>query len=978
VCITWLVLMGGAAADATTLSHGDHPNPLPHVITDPPRAIENPHPIGSDPLTADEQALARAIAANSAYIRQTQNAREQFIHVERFDGDKSESPIARRASIIFYNYTTDQVIRQTVNLHTHQVEGTQVHEGANHQPPIASAEAEAALQIVLAHPQLRPQLEMAFLQASGQFLLRANQLQVEGILLVPSGRLAQAANACHLHRCLQLFLRIKDAADGLRACADLSGGAGRTLLSSLLPAHRATPPDRSDPCCCIGPATPLGSIDASNVVIDLSSNQALWVDRPFQALVFEQGASNVTLGKSLQAATQITCPSGQPLLITMTIGTRWGLCWEHDSVRGLMLSQISFAPSNGAMTLILGSAALGQVIVTDDAARTQRHLLAEGGLPLRTLAANDCPQGTLLRDATGAALICQSLLPRGYAWRGADQVQGQSVVLSAISQVGDETWTHRWVFDDDGAIRPMLGVNKNANRAINAYWRLNFDIGGSADDVAEQFDYVTAGMTRTQTLTTFTREISSTYSPEAQRFWRVKDAKLKNGNGQAISYQIAPQLSALVREDEPVTQSDLYVTHNKPCEQFVTHNPTTNGCGARVTDFVNDETLDEPASDVVLWVGTSWHQMWGAVDDAFTRTRWHGLTLLPRDFLDASPVPISLPPATPMQTPPIAHLPSPLNCSSAYQITQALSSARWQMCWEPRAGYGYRLNQITFTPAGGAPHLMLNTLHVALMFVPYDDGGPRYRDTSLGKHLTPLAAAECPGGVLLPGEVLCLVQHANRFVVYGYFSVANYYYVVQFAFGDDGSIEPSVGASGSLQRYTRDATTGWPVRGLIASNHNHWVVWRMDFDLDGAAGDAVTQFDFGQRATALLTETQTQNELTTGRFWRISDGAGPLALAYDIEPNVSDMYRADEAFTQNDFYVTENRTDEAQVSDAFGLASFVNGESLRDPVAWYGVNFHHVPRAEDDVRMPIHWQGFTMRLLNRGVTSRLYLPLLFR
>jgi subtilisin-like proprotein convertase family protein len=28
---------------------------------------------------------------------------------------------------------------------------------------------------------------------------------------------------------------------------------------------------------------------------------------------------------------------------------------------------------------------------------------------------------------------------------------------------------------------------------------------------------------------------------------------------------------------------------------------------------------------------------------------------------------------------------------------------------------------------------------------------------------------------------------------------------------------------------------------------------------------------------------------------------------------------------------------------------------------WYGVNFHHVPRDEDDVRMPAHFQGFIIR-----------------
>ena len=253
-----------------------------------------------------------------------------------------------------------------------------------------------------------------------------------------------------------------------------------------------------------------------------------------------------------------------------------------------------------------------------------------------------------------------------------------------------------------------------------------------------------------------------------------------------------------------------------------------------------------PASDAVVWFGTTWHRAWAKEDELLVRNHWQGLTLLPRDFMGTSPlrpVVLSAPlPQTALATPGA----STLNCSSPYQITQSFANAtKWQMCWEPRAGYGYRLNQIVFTPARGVPRLILNTLHVALMFVPYDDGGPRYRDTSLGQHLTMLTAAECPNGVVLPGETLCLMRRAGNsfesegFEVFGYFNVANYYYVIRFVFNDDGSIAPSVGASGSLQRYTRDATTGWPVRGLSASNHNHWVIWRMDFDLDGAANDMV-------------------------------------------------------------------------------------------------------------------------------------------
>ena len=151
------------------------------------------------------------------------------------------------------------------------------------------------------------------------------------------------------------------------------------------------------------------------------------------------------------------------------------------------------------------------------------------------------------------------------------------------------------------------------------------------------------------------------------------------------------------------------------------------------------------------------------------------------------------------------------------------------------------------------------------------------------------------------------------------------------------------------------------------------MTWCKQFDVVTGAGDTRSL-----SVTPLMTETRTQNDLNRARFWRVYGDASPTALTYEIEPNVTDIYRAGESFTQNDFYLTQNHPDEALVSDAFGLDGFVNGESLQDGVAWYGVNFHHVPRAEDDLRMPIHWQGFVMRLQDRGLASRLFMPLILR
>ena len=283
-------------------------------------------------------------------------------------------------------------------------------------------------------------------------------------------------------------------------------------------------------------------------------------------------------------------------------------------------------------------------------------------------------------------------------------------------------------------------------------------------------------------------------------------------------------------------------------------------------------------------------------------------------------------------------------------------------------------------------------MHAAQLFVPYDDNGARYRDISYGVNLAPLAAAECPGGSLLTNSTVCLIrkpagyrykninaggsQQSDSFELFGYYGVGNYYYTFKYTFFDDGSIEPSVLASGSLQRYGGTQLTGWPVGNQLSINHSHLVIWRLDFDLDGPANNLVEQVEFSgsgtdnrnMTVTPLPTETKKTNDLSRLRFWRVrnttqnnNDGRN---ISYEIEPSVSDQLRAPEDFTQNDFYLTQNRAGEELVDS--GLVSFVNGETVTDAVLWYGVNFHHVPRGEDDVKMPAHSQGF--RIHPRDVT----------
>jgi hypothetical protein len=83
------------------------------------------------------------------------------------------------------------------------------------------------------------------------------------------------------------------------------------------------------------------------------------------------------------------------------------------------------------------------------------------------------------------------------------------------------------------------------------------------------------------------------------------------------------------------------------------------------------------------------------------------------------------------------------------------------MCWEPRAGYSYRLSQVIDIAADGLRRKVLETVHAAQWFVPYDDNQIRFPYLTFGVNLVVLAAADCPNSRLLTSSTLCLVQRSN-------------------------------------------------------------------------------------------------------------------------------------------------------------------------------------------------------------------------
>ena len=353
------------------------------------------------------------------------------------------------------------------------------------------------------------------------------------------------------------------------------------------------------------------------------------------------------------------------------------------------------------------------------------------------------------------------------------------------------------------------------------------------------------------------------------------------------------------------------------------------------------------------------------------------------------------------------------NCSGEALIDVTLpQGGRWQMCWEQRTREGIVLRDVSYTPPQGSAIRLFHQAGVAQIHVPYDDNGARFHDVSdygLGSsNLNDLSAADCPGGdrrldgskravcvTMVAGEATLDTRAQQRtshaLEIFSVSHVGAYNYIPRWRFGDDGSVEVAMGATGSLQRTSTNSSRlphGWPLNasGTIGISHMHNYFWRLDFDLGSSSSDDVVEeinFAPGSNGTRILTTSTFTTEAarsvnaSSQRFWRVLEGASSNGnghpRSWEIRPtDVGHRDEAPEAFTHNDLYITRYQQCEVYASHnptgsgcADEVSDFVNGEVIDDLVVWLGLSFHHIPRAEDRPRMSTHWNRF--RLLPRDV-----------
>ena len=374
----------------------------------------------------------------------------------------------------------------------------------------------------------------------------------------------------------------------------------------------------------------------------------------------------------------------------------------------------------------------------------------------------------------------------------------------------------------------------------------------------------------------------------------------------------------------------------------------------------------------------------------------------------------------------------------------------WQN-WQLRIGFNHReslvLHQVAFSD-GERLRSVAHRLSFAEMVVPYRDASPdHYRRTAfdigewgLGFMTTSLSlGCDCLGEITYLDAVvhdshgspvtipnaICIheedsgvlwkhvderagaeVRRARRLVISFHATVANYEYLVYWRFYQDGGIECEVRATGIMVTSHIAAPGSRPANGTVVDHgiyapfHQHFIVARLDLDVDGPSNtvyvsDSRPAWPGGEdpyalgltiESTPLRTEAEGRQDYdwASQRSWKVvndsvANGLG-TPVGYKLVPSAAFpplLSPASPAFERaqaigHTLWVTPYRQDErwpcgdfpVQAERDTGLPAWTAADrpiSDTDVVLWYVFGIHHITRPEDWPVMPADVVSFWLK-----------------
>jgi hypothetical protein len=331
----------------------------------------------------------------------------------------------------------------------------------------------------------------------------------------------------------------------------------------------------------------------------------------------------------------------------------------------------------------------------------------------------------------------------------------------------------------------------------------------------------------------------------------------------------------------------------------------------------------------------------------------------------------------------------------------------WKVRWKEQNGPGLIIEDAFFKKSPQEDWIqVLGEVRLSESFVPYHAGSPRFWDVSYNFGLYPVGPQDAgPKGKLLasqPGKAPTVVlevrdeglswkdfgkvRRGQSLVLWGALHAANYCYVVEYTFRDDGLLRFRLGSTGH----------NYPGSEWDAHMHNAW--WRVDVNLGGPDHNSVELVEHlepnpnGNKGQALTVRTPFNNgregfaDFNAEKFTMVrvlntqKKNAQNKPWAYDLIPyrmgNSRHFANDKEKCSLHDFWVTKNHPGETKYYD---LPKYIQDpahpgqpESIvdTDVVLWYSAAGHHEPRSEDGEApnggffqgvTPIMWTMFELR-----------------
>ena len=317
--------------------------------------------------------------------------------------------------------------------------------------------------------------------------------------------------------------------------------------------------------------------------------------------------------------------------------------------------------------------------------------------------------------------------------------------------------------------------------------------------------------------------------------------------------------------------------------------------------------------------------------------------------------------------------------SRCQKITFPNAPTSWNVCWHRATGFGIVIGPATFKRGPFGPFGVIGDARVDQIFVPYATGQPRYYDVNYDFPLAYIPQSICPGTLLERGT-LCLEirdrdvdwlfsQDGSRFVsgrrgqeavLWSVLAAANYQYIQEWGFRDDGVF------------WGRAAATGRNLPGLETESHTHDFIWRIAPQV-GPGGDSVNHVTLNEPVNQpTAQDTLTAVPQPAGLLWSpqtfdqleiyppgVVNGRGDQ-ISYRLVPlPTGGLAHHEELFTQADLWATAGDPTEL---DATMLPQYAHEQrSLVDTsvTMWYRGSIHHQPRDEDGYYGNAGWFGTT-------------------